>query len=810
MSQCACMKLRKKPVINEDEELSDSSKSDIAIASTPCLKPKPKRRLGFKMGDFRRIIPDRILQCFGQDEIEMTKLEKTIKASLLIQKWYRSYMARLEVRRRYTWTIFQTLEYAGEQDQVKLYNFFNALLTHIPQTVNRDGYNSKGPSRCSSFDNLDLEFEDESPEEDFTYDQEDKKALRHFGLEFPYTEEKITQLIEIFRKHRHYRLPPKVLADVLRRAITTLRKLPNINVVSTALSKQITVCGDLHGKFDDLLVILHKNGLPSAENPYIFNGDFVDRGKRGLEVILVLLLCLIAFPGGVYLNRGNHEDHIMNQRYGFIREIQLKYRKNHERILKLFESVYRWLPLGTIVNNRVLIVHGGISDTTDLEMIRSLEREKYISLLRPPLCDSSAPGADAINKVEWKQVFDILWSDPQETKGCIPNSLRGAGTYFGPDVTKKFLEDNRLSYIVRSHECKPDGYEMCHNNLIITIFSASNYYEIGSNNGAYVKLMGSNLEPHFVQYMANAGRRKLNFYQRMGLVESGATKELQAQILNNRAIIEEEFAKSDPENIGSISLTQWCITLEKCTGLQIPWRLLKEKLVTIDPESKMVQYQTTFDIKGTRLNSVQGASTVVETLYRNKSSLEAIFRIIDKDNSGYISLDELADACNLIKEHMPCNMTEEQLSEICRMMDINKDGLVDLNEFLETFRMVDPESKQKNMPMSPENSILAGNTRSPKPSSKGLNSPPKILKQPQSQENNIFVEAANALEAPQENTNETDNPGLNQGEKVSLKVQIHNCNSNPEGSELENTLLPVHRNGLKTSPVLSSRRGSQI
>ncbi|KAH1019986.1 hypothetical protein HUJ04_009722 [Dendroctonus ponderosae] len=203
MSQCACVKMKKKPVINEDEELSDSSKSEM-MAATPCLKakPKPKRRLSFKIADFRRIIPDRILQCFGQDELEMTKLEKTIKASLLIQKWYRSYMARLEVRRRYTWTIFQTLEYAGEQDQVKLYNFFNALLTHIPQTANRDGYNSKGASRSSSFDNLDLEFEDESPEEEYSLDQDDKKALRNFVLEYPYTYEKITELIEIFRKHR--------------------------------------------------------------------------------------------------------------------------------------------------------------------------------------------------------------------------------------------------------------------------------------------------------------------------------------------------------------------------------------------------------------------------------------------------------------------------------------------------------------------------------------------------------------------------------------------------------------------------------
>lgn len=134
--------------------------------------------------------------------------------------------------------------------------------------------------------------------------------------------------------------------------------------------------------------------------------------------------------------------------------------------------------------------------------------------------------------------------------------------------------------------------------------------------------MGPNLEPHFVQYMANAGRRKLNFYQRMGLVESGATKELQAQILNNRFVIEEEFHNLDPDNtgkfrrveafdflvnfqgfLGYITVTQWCITLEKCTGLQIPWRLLKDKLVTIDSETKLVQYQTTFvDVKSARLN----------------------------------------------------------------------------------------------------------------------------------------------------------------------------------------------------------------
>ncbi|XP_069691872.1 serine/threonine-protein phosphatase rdgC [Periplaneta americana] len=645
-----------------------------------------------KKGFFSKFSPRNLFRsCKGgkKTEFSMPKVERTMKAAILIQRWYRRYLARMEVRRRYTWTIFQSIEYAGEQDQLKLYNFFNALLTHMPDaTVKPPG--SEISSKSSSIDTVDQKYEDESEEGSLPSVDGGYKGIH---LNFPLTVADLDALIDTFRKKKQQRLHAKYVAAILKEAVVQLKRLPNLNQASTAISKQITICGDLHGKLDDLLVVFHKNGLPSTENPYVFNGDFVDRGKKGLEVFLLLLACLLVFPGGVYLNRGNHEDHIMNARYGFIREVKMKYKHNAERLLRLIERVYRWLPLGTIVNNKVLVVHGGISDITDLDWVRNLDRHKYVSLLRPPVTESSVPGAEMIDKLEWKQVFDILWSDPQPGDGCIPNSLRGAGTYFGPDVTEKFLQKYKLLYLIRSHECKPGGYELTHGSKLITIFSASNYYEVGSNKGAYVKLVGPQLAPHFVQFTTATPRtKKLTFRQRVGLVESSAIRELSAQILARRELLLEEFLKYDPEKTGLISLTNWCTAMEEQTRLGIPWRMLREKLVMLDPETGNVEYQTTFQdpTNGRRTSG----TTVVETLYRNKSSLEAIFRIIDKDNSGYISMEEFSDACALLGEHLP-QIPPDQLVDICRSMDINKDGLVDLNEFLETFRLVDMEHEDR-------------------------------------------------------------------------------------------------------------------
>ncbi|CAI5744666.1 unnamed protein product [Peronospora destructor] len=95
---------------------------------------------------------------------------------------------------------------------------------------------------------------------------------------------------------------------------------------------------------------------------------------------------------------------------------------------------------------------------------------------------------------------DMMWSDPQPFQGRGP-SKRGIGLSFGPDVTKAFLEHNKLDLLVRSHEVKDEGYLVEHDGKCITVFSAPNYCDQMGNKGAFIRFE-KDMQPRFTQFVA--------------------------------------------------------------------------------------------------------------------------------------------------------------------------------------------------------------------------------------------------------------------------------------------------------------------
>ena len=49
---------------------------------------------------------------------------------MIIQKWFRGKRARAELKKLTAWKIYQSIEYSGQQDQLKLFNFFMSLIKY--------------------------------------------------------------------------------------------------------------------------------------------------------------------------------------------------------------------------------------------------------------------------------------------------------------------------------------------------------------------------------------------------------------------------------------------------------------------------------------------------------------------------------------------------------------------------------------------------------------------------------------------------------------------------------------------------------
>eukprot|EP00929_Paragymnodinium_shiwhaense_P118865 TRINITY_DN90764_c0_g1_i1.p1 TRINITY_DN90764_c0_g1~~TRINITY_DN90764_c0_g1_i1.p1 ORF type:complete len:585 (-),score=151.86 TRINITY_DN90764_c0_g1_i1:187-1941(-) len=277
-------------------------------------------------------------------------------------------------------------------------------------------------------------------------------------------------------------LSQELLIDIIRKASELFAQEPNL----LKLTDPITVVGDIHGQYFDLVKLIEVGGNP-ADTQYIFLGDYVDRGSFSIEVVATLFSLKIKYPKRIRMLRGNHECRQMTSFFNFREECEYKY---DLQIYNAFMDAFDTLPLAATINGKFLAVHGGLSpDLPNLKAVNSIDR-----FLEPPreglLCD-------------------LLWSDPMEPKedqpkpkktaAFVPNEVRGCSYFYSFEGAAKFLQKNSLLSIIRAHEAQLEGYKMHKTNpatgfpSVITIFSAPNYCDIYNNKGAILKFDNSTL-----------------------------------------------------------------------------------------------------------------------------------------------------------------------------------------------------------------------------------------------------------------------------------------------------------------------------
>ena len=231
------------------------------------------------------------------------------------------------------------------------------------------------------------------------------------------------------------------------------------------IQSPITVCGDIHGQYTDLLRLFEVGGHPPDTN-YLFLGDYVDRGKQSIETISLLMAYKIKNPVNFFILRGNHECGSINRIYGFYDECKKRY---SVKLWKLFIDLFNELPVAACIDDKILLVHGGLSpELNTLDQLSKIKRPTDVP--------------------ETGLLCDILWSDPESNQKNWNDNDRGVSYTFNEQILTKFLDKNNLDLLCRAHQVVEEGYEFFGDKELVTVFSAPNYCGEFDNSAAIMSV----------------------------------------------------------------------------------------------------------------------------------------------------------------------------------------------------------------------------------------------------------------------------------------------------------------------------------
>jgi len=236
---------------------------------------------------------------------------------------------------------------------------------------------------------------------------------------------------------------------------------------------ELTVVGDLHGDLESLVHVLDDSGFMDEDRRgkdsyLVFLGDYGDRGFDSPEVYYIILSLKDLFPENVVLMRGNHEgpEDLLAYPHDLPINLQRKFGESGLSIYRNLRQLFDYLYNAVLIDKKYILIHGGVPSKAS-----TIEDIAYAHEKHP----------------QESHLEEILWSDPEEgIKGTYP-SPRGAGRFFGEDVTERFLKMLGVKVLIRGHEPSREGFKINHGGRILTLFSRRGppYY---NDHGAYLRL----------------------------------------------------------------------------------------------------------------------------------------------------------------------------------------------------------------------------------------------------------------------------------------------------------------------------------
>lgn len=337
-----------------------------------------------------------------------------------------------------------------------------------------------------------------------------------------------------------YKFPFK--RDIMIKLIEEVQRIFEQTPSLLRLRPPMKIFGSIHGQFAGLLKFFELFKSPSEVHnegdiegfDYLFLGNYVDRGKYSLETIFLLLALKLKYPDQLHLLRGAHEDRKVNKLYGFAEECEKRLGEDindpgsiYQRVNKLFDH----MPLAALVADKLLCVHSGIGAST----LKSLQE---IDNIYRPTEVTKEPSTTAQSIL-----LDLMWSDPllgepeNLTMSEEKREIFGSGSIpqkFTQDRLTKFMKDNNLHMIIRSHEIVQEGYEPSPNGALITITSVTDYMGKYQNAAAITIIRKNNeIQPKVIFPQSNSMEDEIAKRAGMGKSMGGNTSMTQGRYMQS-------------------------------------------------------------------------------------------------------------------------------------------------------------------------------------------------------------------------------------------------------------------------------------